>query len=360
MWCPFGYPGHFPPDERAEDGLSLTFTSPQLEGHSLELLGSPEVTLTLAADRPQALVAVRLCDVAPDGASTLVTRGLLNLTHRHSHEHPAPLVPGRRYVVTVRPNAIGWAVPAGHRLRSRRLAGPLAVRPWPSPERGRLAPPLPPGAAAGSLSPCAPAPGGGRAPGARRRAVRSARQCAGPADGDPAPGRDVAPDGHRRRPGEALLGCAARRWWRGPGAGSGSHPTGGRRGRSRRRGGADTMSRASREGESMRVNRGVARRAVLRGGAGWGAAAGSRRRRPGARAPAAAPGMPRTPGAARIAPGTVSRSTARTNDSIFASTLAGAHGAGTHPAAARRRRKIPRSRTLQARRRERRLTGCRC
>jgi uncharacterized protein len=136
VWCPFGYPGDFPPDQRAEDGLSLTFTSPPLE-EPLELLGFPEVTLTLAADRPQALVAVRLCDVAPDGASTLVTRGLLNLTHRHGHEHPAPLVPGRRYIVTVRLNAIGWAVPAGHRLR-------VAVSPtywpwaWPSPERVRL------------------------------------------------------------------------------------------------------------------------------------------------------------------------------------------------------------------------------
>ena len=37
------------------------------------------------ADRPAAQVCVRLCDVAPDGASTLVTRGVLNLTHRESH-----------------------------------------------------------------------------------------------------------------------------------------------------------------------------------------------------------------------------------------------------------------------------------
>ena len=38
-----------------------------------EILGFPEVTLELASDRPRALVVVRLCEVAPDGASTLVT-----------------------------------------------------------------------------------------------------------------------------------------------------------------------------------------------------------------------------------------------------------------------------------------------
>ena len=42
-------------------------------------------------------VCVRLCEVFPDGTSTLVTRALLNLTHRESDEHPAPLVPGERF-----------------------------------------------------------------------------------------------------------------------------------------------------------------------------------------------------------------------------------------------------------------------
>jgi uncharacterized protein len=76
---------------------------------------------------------VRLCDLAPDGASTLVTRGLLNLTHRQGHERPRPLVPGEHYSVTVVLNAIAHAFPAGHRLR-------VALSPtywpwaWPSPE----------------------------------------------------------------------------------------------------------------------------------------------------------------------------------------------------------------------------------
>jgi hypothetical protein len=121
-----------PPDQRPEDGRSLTFTSAPLT-ETMEILGFPEVTLTLAVDRPQALVAVRLCDVSPAGSSTLVSRGLLNLTHRESHEHPTPLEPGKQYTVVVRLNGVGYSLPAGHRWR-------VAVSPtywpwaWPSPE----------------------------------------------------------------------------------------------------------------------------------------------------------------------------------------------------------------------------------
>jgi len=132
IWCPYGKPGDCPTDQRPDDGLSLTFDSAPLDS-TQEVLGFPEVTLTLASDKPNALVAVRLCDVAPAGESTLVTWGLLNLTHRESHEHPTPLEPGKRYTVAVGLNAIAHSLPAGHRWR-------VAVSPtywphaWPSPE----------------------------------------------------------------------------------------------------------------------------------------------------------------------------------------------------------------------------------
>jgi hypothetical protein len=131
IWCPYGVDGEYPPDQRAEDGRSLCFTSAPLT-EPMETLGFPEVTLILSADQPNALLAVRLCDVSPNGASLLVSRGLLNLTHRESHEFPTPLEPGWQYTVTLRLNAIGHALPAGHRWR-------VAVSPtywphaWPSP-----------------------------------------------------------------------------------------------------------------------------------------------------------------------------------------------------------------------------------
>ncbi len=132
IWCPYGDPADLPPDQRAEDGLSLTFDSAPL-AEAMDVVGFPEVTLALAADRPNALLVVRLCDVAPDGASALVSRGFLNLTHRDSHEHPAPLEPGRFYQVRIRLDVNAYHMPAGHHWR-------LAVSPtywpmaWPSPE----------------------------------------------------------------------------------------------------------------------------------------------------------------------------------------------------------------------------------
>jgi predicted acyl esterase len=131
-WTAEGQSADLAGDQRLDDALSLTFDSDPLEG-PLELLGFPEVVLKLAVDRPSALVAVRLCDVFPDGTSGLVTRGLLNLTHREGHAEPLALAPGRRYEVRVPLDVMAYSLPAGHRLR-------VAVSPtywpwaWPSPE----------------------------------------------------------------------------------------------------------------------------------------------------------------------------------------------------------------------------------
>jgi hypothetical protein len=135
-WTAEGQSAELAGDQRPDDALSLTFDSEPLE-EPLEILGLPEAVLELAVDRPDALVAVRLCDVFPDGGSALVTRGLLNLTHRGSHEHPEPLEPGRRYEVRVPLDVMAYSVPAGHCLR-------LAISPtywpwaWPSPEAAAL------------------------------------------------------------------------------------------------------------------------------------------------------------------------------------------------------------------------------
>jgi uncharacterized protein len=131
-WWSWGCAGDFPADQRFEDGSSFCFTSAPVT-QPMEILGFPEARLTLSVDRPNALLAVRLDDVSPTGESLLVSRGLLNLTHRESDEHPAPLEPGRRYTVSVHLKSIAHSLPAGHRWR-------LAISPtywpfvWPSPE----------------------------------------------------------------------------------------------------------------------------------------------------------------------------------------------------------------------------------
>jgi len=135
-WGNFGSKGEFPPDQRSADGECLSFTSAPLT-EPVAILGNPEVDLELAVDKPNALVAVRLCDVAPDGASTLVTWGLLNLTHRDSHEFPGPVEPGKRYRVTVQLRMMGYQIQAGHRWRVG-VSPTYARHAWPSPEAVQL------------------------------------------------------------------------------------------------------------------------------------------------------------------------------------------------------------------------------
>jgi predicted acyl esterase len=135
-WDPFGGPADLPPDQRAEDGRALTFTSPPLS-EPLELLGVCVARLSLTADSDRAMVSVRLCDVDEDGRSYLVTCGLLNLTHREGHDHAAPVAPAEPMVVDVPTKAIGQRIPEGHRLR---LSVSTTYWPWawPSPEPVRL------------------------------------------------------------------------------------------------------------------------------------------------------------------------------------------------------------------------------
>jgi hypothetical protein len=121
-----------PPDQREDDGKSLSFDSPPLS-ERMEILGAPVVSLALSADRPLAMLAVRLGDVSPDGSATRVSYGLLNLAHRDGHERPRPLVPGRRESVRVALNDAGHGFAPGHRIRVAisNVYWPVA---WPSPE----------------------------------------------------------------------------------------------------------------------------------------------------------------------------------------------------------------------------------
>ncbi len=135
-WASFTATPDLPIDQREEDGGSLNFDSTVL-GEPLEILGAPVVELDLEVDRPIAMVAVRLSDRLPDGRTTRVTYGLLNLTHRDSHEHPEPLVPGQRYCVQVQLNEVAHHFGAGHRLRLQVSSSYWPVA-WPSPTPVRL------------------------------------------------------------------------------------------------------------------------------------------------------------------------------------------------------------------------------
>lgn len=132
VFCPFGQPGDLPSDQRLENGKSVVFLSDPLE-EGIDLLGHPIFDIEFTSNQENALVAVRLCDKAPTGESTLISWGMLNLNHLQSHEVPIALETGKKYRASIKLDSLGQHIPAGHRLE-------LAISPtywpqaWPSPK----------------------------------------------------------------------------------------------------------------------------------------------------------------------------------------------------------------------------------
>lgn len=130
-WCSYAAPPDLPHDQREEDGGALIFETEPLE-EALEILGPAVAELVLSANKPVAMVAARLSDVAPDGEATRVTYGLLNLTHRDGHEHPRPLEPNKCYPIRLQLNDVAQRFEKGNRIRLSISTSyfPLA---WPPP-----------------------------------------------------------------------------------------------------------------------------------------------------------------------------------------------------------------------------------
>ena len=135
-WCSYAAGPDLAHDQREEDGGALVFDSERL-AEAIEIMGTTVVELEVAADRPVAMVAIRLSDVAEDDKATRVSYGMLNLTHRDSRQHPEALEPGKFYPVRVPLNDVAHVFPKGHRFRISVSSSywPLA---WPPPEPVRL------------------------------------------------------------------------------------------------------------------------------------------------------------------------------------------------------------------------------
>ena len=134
-WVPFA-PTELPREQSADDARSLVFDSEPLKT-PLEILGAARFRVRVSADRPVAKIAIRVCEVTASGQSWLVTYGLLNLTHRGSHEHPAPLVPGQAVDVEVPLNFTAHRFQRGSRIRAA-ISESLWPLVWPSPEIATL------------------------------------------------------------------------------------------------------------------------------------------------------------------------------------------------------------------------------
>ncbi|KAG7397130.1 hypothetical protein PHYBOEH_001229 [Phytophthora boehmeriae] len=137
-WLSFGGED-MPGNQASEDAIATTWSTAPLT-EDIEIIGRPEMSLLVKSNKPQALIMARLCDVSPLGKSTLITRGVLNLSHRQGHKPDQleymPINECTR--VDWELNACAYTLSAGHTLL-------LALTPnywpmiWPSPEPVELA-----------------------------------------------------------------------------------------------------------------------------------------------------------------------------------------------------------------------------
>lgn len=109
LWDPTGTGLGAPLDQGPDDLRSITFTGDPLPD-ALEITGSPEATVYVALDEgADSNLVVKICDVAPDGHSALVTTGWAKASAGIRHDEPLefhiPLW------------ATSYVVQAGHRLR---------------------------------------------------------------------------------------------------------------------------------------------------------------------------------------------------------------------------------------------------
>ncbi|MDP2291342.1 MAG: CocE/NonD family hydrolase [Actinomycetota bacterium] len=132
--CAGGLPWGQPLDQRTDNARSITYDWMHTE--ELMLFGNCEVVMQVRSSAPVGHVSVKLCDIAPDGTSTLVTRGMLDLAQRgiwptdpfgELDAEPQPIVPGEWIDVKLQFEATTWTLVPGHRIR---LA--IAGSDWPN------------------------------------------------------------------------------------------------------------------------------------------------------------------------------------------------------------------------------------
>ncbi len=135
-YCAIWQGPDLPGDQHREDQLSLCFDS-EILADNIPIVGAPAITLTLSSNAPVAQIAVRLNDVFPDGKSTRITYGVLNLCHRDSAENPTAMPVGKAVKISLKLDQIAYTLPTGHRLR---LSISNAYWPliWPAPGKTEL------------------------------------------------------------------------------------------------------------------------------------------------------------------------------------------------------------------------------
>jgi hypothetical protein len=120
---PFNTNWVMPLDQRPDELHALTYTTVPLP-NPVEVIGRPRAVLHFSSTANITQFFVKLCDVAPDGTSALVTKGYLTVNHRK---------PGQPYRVDVELLVCAYRFRKGHRIRVSVASGDL-LNVWPTPK----------------------------------------------------------------------------------------------------------------------------------------------------------------------------------------------------------------------------------
>ena len=131
-WDPQAPVTPMPYDRAADDHCCLCYDTDPL-ADDLDIVGSPVATICLAAVQAAFPLHVALCDVAPDGRSSLICQGWGNTAQLAGE----PLQGGMTYDLEVGLYATSSRVPSGHRLRLV-ISGADFPLLWPAPHNPML------------------------------------------------------------------------------------------------------------------------------------------------------------------------------------------------------------------------------
>ncbi len=132
--CGGGLPWGQPLDQRLDNAASITYDWHHHD--EMMLVGNAAVSMRVRSSATVGHVSVKLCDVAPDGTSTLITRGMLDLTMAGCWpsdafgtpgREPSPVVPGEWIDLRIGLEATTWTF-----LPERRLRLAIAGTDWPN------------------------------------------------------------------------------------------------------------------------------------------------------------------------------------------------------------------------------------
>jgi len=135
-YCAIWLGPEMPGDQRRDDSLSKCYDS-EILTERLDIIGAPVIRLKIKSDVKSGQIIVRLNHIHPDGASTRITYGCMNLLHRNGHEKISDIIPNELMDIEVTLDQIAYRVPKGHKIRVSisNCYWPLL---WPMPDLGTL------------------------------------------------------------------------------------------------------------------------------------------------------------------------------------------------------------------------------